>query len=265
LSHHLLPEDSPFQHWEIRGEYHLSIARRLLPEVNPRPVIATVVCLPSFDPEWAIRIHGNESNGFAATLTAATAHIWGAEQDTEIEVSQRETELPSELAKRLLDTWRKILRNTMYQSSASAGLDGVTYHFSCHRRSKGRLSGQTLSPDPESTAGHFVSLAQILRNYICNDSQDRITIKSQITQKLDWFNDVPIRPPLRENASLSLKKTIKQLLEYHDRGILTDTEFVGQIAYAFEHVRYPDVVELIDIIELIPDPMRNLIRETVKE
>ena len=51
----------------------------------------------SFDPEWAIRIHGSEKLGFAATSTAPRTHIWGAGQDVDVDVSHHDTELPNEL------------------------------------------------------------------------------------------------------------------------------------------------------------------------
>jgi hypothetical protein len=265
LTDHLLPEDSPFHHWDIRGDYHLSVSRRLLPEIERRPVIATVVCLPSFDPEWALRIHGSEHLGFALTLTLANTQIYCTGQDADVDVSTHNAELSNALARHLLDIWCNMLRDAKYRASATAGLDGVAYHFLCHKTMLGYLCGQTWSPDPETTAGHFVSLAHSLHDFVLADTSNRAQIESQLESEMEWFRDIPIRPPLRENATTTLQKTITQLLEYHERGIMTDAEIAGQIAYAFDHVRYPSVLEILDIIELIPEPMRTLIRARSEE
>lgn len=243
----------------------MSVARRLLQEIERRPVIATVVCLPSFEPEWAIRIHGSNKLGFAATLTKAKTQIWSAGQDAEVDVSHDDVTLSSHLADELLNIWSKMLRDAKYRASASAGLDGVSYHFLYFKNTHGHLCGQTWSPDPETTAGHFVSLAHSLHDFVLVDSLNRARIESQLESEMEWFRDVPIRPPLRENATITLKKAIKQLLDHYDRGIFTETETAGQIADAFDHVRYPTVPELLDIIDLIPEPMCKLIRARIEE
>lgn len=265
MSDHLLPEDSPFHHWEIHGGYNLSVARRLLQEIERRPVIATVVCLPSFEPEWALRIHGSNKLGFAATLTKAKTQIWSAGQDAEVDVSHDDVTLSSNLADELLNIWSKILRDARYRASASVGLDGVSYHFLCYKSTQGHLCGQTWSPDPETSAGHFVSLAHNLHDFVLADSSNRAKIESQLASEMEWFRDIPIRPPLREKATITLEKTIKHILDYYERGIFTDTETAGQIADAFDHVRYPTVTEILDIIDLVPEPMRKLIRAKIEE
>ncbi len=185
LSDHLLPEDSPFHHWEIQGGYKLSVARRLLREIERRPVIATVVCLPSFEPEWAIRIHGSDKLGFAATLTKAQKQIYSAGQDAEVDVSQDDVILSSNLADELLEIWARMLRDAKYRASASAGLDGVSYHFLCYKNTHGHLCGRTCSPDPETTAGHFASLAHCLHDFVMVDSSNRPRVESQLEAEMN--------------------------------------------------------------------------------
>ncbi len=265
MSDHLLPEASPFHHWEIDGSYNLSVARRLLQKSECHPVIATAVCLPSFEPEWAIRIHGSEELGFAATLTRAQTPIWSAGHNADVNVSQNVITLSSSLAHELLKIWVKMLRDAKYQTSASAGLDGVSYHFLYFKNTHGHLCGQTWSPDPESTAGHFVSLAHCLHDFVMVDSITRPGIESKLKSEVEWFRDIPIRPPLRENATITLEKKIKKVLDNYQRGFFTDTDAARQVAYAFNQVRYPTFRELLGIIDLIPEPIRKLICERIDD
>ncbi len=73
------------------------------------------------------------------------------------------------------------------------------------------------------------------------DSSNRPRVESQLEAEMEWFRDISIRPPLRENATIALERTIKQSLDYNQRGVFTDTETAGRIADAFDRVRYPTV------------------------
>ncbi len=262
MNDHLSLEDSPFHRWEINGSYHLSIARQLLPEIKRRPELAMVLCLPSFEPEWAIRIHGSEKVGFAATLTTATTQIWAAmhEDDVVVEVSRHDVELSIPIANQLRNIWCQMLREARYRASASGGVDGVSYHFQCFSMTQGFLCGRTWSPDPETTTGRFVALTETLREFTLAEPNHRASVGARLEAELSWFQDIPVRPPVREEATVILATTIESLLKHYEQGHFTDAEVAAQIAFAFEQVRYPAFAEVMDIIEMIPEPIRKLIR-----
>src|SRR5262245_56650460 len=69
---YLWPEASPFAEGSIDSYYYSRVTQVLLESSNERPrPTATVVCLPSFEPEWAIRIRGSAIIGYSDELTEA--------------------------------------------------------------------------------------------------------------------------------------------------------------------------------------------------
>lgn len=54
---HLLPEESSFRLGPLRRAYRDRVYAALLPETDRSVTVATAISLPSFEPEWAIRIH----------------------------------------------------------------------------------------------------------------------------------------------------------------------------------------------------------------
>jgi hypothetical protein len=258
MDDHLRPETSLFADQSVG--YHRAVSRWLLPEEEIRPGIAAVVCLPSFSPEWAIRIHGSEEEGFTLSLAEAKSQIWCSGNKQDIEISQHHIELEFSIANQLRRIWCDMLRAARYPEVETMGLDGTRYHFFCYEQSRGLLCGHAWSPDPETSPGHLVDLGYTLRDYVRANLPARDEIGVRLKSEMDWFHDKPIRPLLRENATITLEKNIKQLLAIHERGIITDAEAAGQIALAFDGVLYPTVYEILDIVQLIPEHLREIIR-----
>jgi hypothetical protein len=164
-----LPEESPFRP-SVLVQYHFLVAAMLAEPPTGRKVeLASVICLPSFRPEWIVRILDKKNGRFAVLLTEAEEHIWGAywhkRDPREIKVRRKQATLDPELARRLVDAWRRMLVGVRHRRQDRMGLDGVNYHFACLGFGCETLSGRTWSPPPESPAGRLVALSESLREY----------------------------------------------------------------------------------------------------
>jgi hypothetical protein len=136
----LRPEDSPF-HWP--GGYYHRVAETLLePDEPGRRGRLSVVCLPSFEAEWALRLLGSDRVGFSLALSVAADQIYGHSSGP-VGARRAEAPLEVELAVLVCEAWRKMLSRTRHPEMVSAGLDGVAYHFTSHGPGVGFMAGRT--------------------------------------------------------------------------------------------------------------------------
>jgi hypothetical protein len=180
---HLHSESSAFAGPTFIARYHLVVAESLLPdeEVKRRTVLS-VVCLPSFDPEWALRLVGSQHRGFNLVLTEAREQLWVSESSSTVEVTKTVLTIPPELASGISDVWRKMLRRTRHPDSERIGKDGVNYHFTF-----GSMSGHIWSPRAVTLPGRLVSLSHSLRSLVlAGDAQDAALLE-EIQVQIAWF------------------------------------------------------------------------------
>ncbi len=182
----LQPEASPFD--DISREYHARVAEFLLKPApgEPRLPEFTAVCLPSFQPESAVRLV-RSNKGLRAVrepslvLVNANEAIWGSTAPS-IETTHHTRGIPDGLATRLETLWERMLLSTRASRHVGMGLDGVTYHFTFRHK-----SGQTWSPRPETRAGRFVEVARTLARYIAAEESTRSAIEGELLAQLEWF------------------------------------------------------------------------------
>jgi hypothetical protein len=203
---YLEPEDSPFSpplKLAIRA-YELMVAKSLLEPAevvfrstayrDPQKEIASLVCLPSFEPEWALCVAGERMSGFSVLLTEAKKNIWYSSRNPEvgfpIAVSKSEGQLAADLGGAICDVWRKVLSQTRYpkELQTSGRCDGVTYHFAYWGvRGGSLLAGKAWSPAEESVAGKLVAVSHALRDYLGEAGPSRQQIVQTIEEHLAWL------------------------------------------------------------------------------
>jgi hypothetical protein len=182
---YLEPEDSPFgQH----SAYYENVGLLLLkPEANRKPRLLSVVCLPSFEAEWALELFGSSATGYGVVMRVAEERIWTSRAPSAINVRRSEGRLPSGVAERACAVWRSMLQRTRFPEVGICGLDGVTYHFQCHLRGAGRMAGKVWSPDRNTGPGRLVALSHALVNYAKADESAREAALAEIDEYLQWF------------------------------------------------------------------------------
>lgn len=253
----LEPEDSPFL-----VDYY-AVGRLLLQGISQRSTIATVVCLPSFEAAWSVRLHKSENDGFAVTLTETSTQICSSSSHFPPTVLTNKADLPTAIAIELVEIWRKMLIAIYPRTLKGVQQDGVSYHFICNAGPEGKLCGQTYSQDSETSPGRLVSLSKKLREYVT--SEEHTEILTQIKSDMEWFREIPIRPPLPEHAASKFRGDIEKILSLHTSGIMTDIEFAAQMVDAFDRVRFPPLLDFLKIASLIPGELQLLIRKQLEK
>jgi hypothetical protein len=186
-SPYLEPEDSPFSpppgRWGISA-YELNVARTLLEPIEREArgekykEIASLVCLPSFKPEWAVWVAGERKTGFSTLLTEAEKNSWYSALKAEaapVRMCQRQ--LPTDHAGAICDIWKGILAQTRYPQESAFGLDGVYYHFAYWAKGSSLLAGKIWSPERTTVPGKLADLGQTLRDYVKDTANQDVFLK----------------------------------------------------------------------------------------
>jgi len=210
-SPYLEPEDSPFSLSPGMRVYEQMLAESLLGAVEreaqslapawQREEKASLVCLPSFEPEWALWVVGERKARFWVLLTEAQKSLWYSTKiwysttvDPEIpcppSVKIHRSELATDLGRAVCEIWGRVLSQTRYPREPLQGTcDGVTYHFAYSRQGvKGipPTAGKTWSPNEETVPGKLVGLSHALRDY-AKDSANQDVFLRVIQDHLEWF------------------------------------------------------------------------------
>jgi hypothetical protein len=187
----LQPEASPLDWLDIFDRYYRNVAELLLEPGKPRRQgLISVVCLPSFEVEWALRLIGSEEKGYSLALSVAEAQIWPSRGTSPIAVKRRESPLAADLAVAVCEAWRKMLLRVRHPERGTGHLDGVTYHFACHGPGFNWMAGKTWSPEPQTAPGKLVALGHLLYQYVERDEPERSVLANEIRQAADWFRDL---------------------------------------------------------------------------
>jgi len=199
---HLEPEDSPFAPGPIGIKYYeVFVARNLLKPIEfearsvacgeRRKEIASLVCLPSFDPEWALWVVGERETAFSVLLTEAEHSIWlslhGPEVLAVVPVTKRQRELATDLGGAICDIWRTVLSQTRYpHGEPTLGVDGTNYHFA-YRRVRLSMTGKVWSPQGMTVPARLAALGRVLKDYVQDSAQSDLSIVQKIEEHIDWF------------------------------------------------------------------------------
>ena len=254
---HLWPEESSFSDPGFGRGYVLAVARALLGESIPQ-MHATVACLPSFEPEWAIRVQRIDEARFTATLAEADSQIWPHGQ--QVNVTARECELPRELADGVFRVWRRMLEGTRYGPRRTLVLDGDSYHFACRFPLVLPMAGYTWAVDHDTPPGKLALLSEKLRQFILVNESQHVALAASVRECIDWFDAIPHPPaPRRAEAGKLLNRLRRQVQHYRD-GITSETELKFGLTDTLDEVCYPPLSELIEIVEAIPAEIGQQIR-----
>lgn len=250
----LSPLDSPFGHSKTIAAYHLKVARTLLTDVEGI-VHATIVCLPSFQNEWAIRLHADSLAEPRLTLTSVKSRLWETQH---AEVSAWTKPFPHELSDRFLGVLRTELLATHWLERR-LGMDGANYHFHATHPLRGALGGQTWSPDVESAPGHLVELANSIRDFVSSKPDASAASLEAISRELKWLSN-PRSNEMRSKGDVQdIVDAIQKLLRHLDQGQATELETAAMIAELIERQRGTNFTGLWTMLQSVPDEVRDLI------
>ena len=166
-------------------EYYQKLGELLLDTSNLTTLgVLFVLCMPSFRPEWAVRL---ERVGRTLTLTYPAAPIWPVGSPLpKIENAVAGLELKSYEA--IESAWLKMIRLAHPFHSGWSGLDGETYVFGYKQH--GLMTAETWSPDPNTAPGRLVRLGESLREYALADPVLRPEMEERIQEEAQWFETV---------------------------------------------------------------------------
>lgn len=169
---HLEPGISLFSNG-VLYDYHRMVINGF-GEAFDQKVHARVIVMPSFMPEYAIGLQ--EDNGaYRLFRLAPEVRYWGvyqagefgagrnsrddlsSQEEPEAAIKTCEREITSDLATSILEVWEAMLLKTKYTKSDVVHTDGVGYHFGGTFNFQ-VLSGQVISPLPDTQPGKFVGL-----------------------------------------------------------------------------------------------------------
>ncbi len=165
---------------------------RLLAPIWQRDEIACLVCLPSFQPEWALWVVGARRVGFWVLLVEADRTIWHfthreLETPDSVPLKKRYSELSLELGVAVCDIWSRVLSQTRYPEKRTMGCDGVSYHFAYSKAGIASTAGTTWSPPEGTIPGQLVALSDTLREYVQYGGQSNVQIVRKIEEDLTWL------------------------------------------------------------------------------
>src|SRR5690606_30750958 len=123
----LRPNESLLTMSESQYIYHIKLRQKILNE-NFYNTHLTIVVLPSFDPEYALRIIQKNENYFGV-VTTTIENIWYSEDYDNLKLISIILPIKSNDAQLLSKASDKVLLKTKYSDSPNFAVDGVRYSF----------------------------------------------------------------------------------------------------------------------------------------
>ncbi len=187
---HLQPEEGAFG-YSVHNPYYSSVNERLLSSSWYRKCQA--IFLPSFSPESAVYILYDYEKPNQKPIVVSVElekHLWtemqiliqeaakpqrsystGPEAQKkvlpliQISVNRSEAPIENKVFDILEQIWATILSQTHYPKKYNSGLDGERTHFANFTKGFGYQTGNTWSPNKDTTNYKVVELAKALQNY----------------------------------------------------------------------------------------------------
>ncbi len=201
---HLIPETGPFGF--VPQDYYARVQSILWRKMESRP-IASVIVLPSFEPEWTVYIYHPEIRDveyFASDSSAsskvdsmaflrpdtlkyivvsavANKSIWstwmsrGRSKKMTITPKVSSRQMPIETARAVCEALHSRLKETHYTEKPWGGLDGTSYHFAGWK-----MYAQTWSPEANTIPDRLVRLVESLLDYTRADDSTSQTMLGRI-------------------------------------------------------------------------------------
>ena len=166
---HLVPVNPYPGDWHVRYSSQI----RSLFKLDPF-FFAQMVVRPSFSGEYAIRLHGTNTDNeitttekFFLTYSIASKNIWYSmpghndqKKQQNVTIAVTTVEFPKPLATRIHQLWKQMLLRTHYSEQDTDGLDGTTFEFAIWS-----AYGKTWSPDERKSPLLFIELGDSLIEY----------------------------------------------------------------------------------------------------
>jgi hypothetical protein len=208
---HLEPEEGLLAADELHWDYAKRIRDVLLKD-SASDYLARMVCLPSFEPEWAVTVvredgpRRDDSITYFVEYVVVEKQLWppGNRAAQNARVRKFRAVLDSETAGSLNAIWGRMLRSVRFPDELQTGEDGENYHFSgfispiaagggAFPGTSDRAEGKIWSPEEGSLCGEFVGIGVELKTYaLAQEPLDRekLALKirdmvNQLTAKLD--------------------------------------------------------------------------------
>lgn len=216
---HLEPEVGLLTSHGFHWEYATGL-RQLLLKDAPMYHRARVICVPAFEPAWAVtlvRQDGELQVSPAARLPAdpdaptkpviylveyvGAERVLGFEGEGRVRVQNprgigvqtARAELDAATAEAVQEVWRRMLRGVRYPEEPRLGADGVDFHFSRGLPYKdqdgGFEEGKVWTPDPESLTGALAELGVQLKGYALAPIRERAERARAIREHAERLRD----------------------------------------------------------------------------
>lgn len=259
----LYAEDSPFNTSQLTARYYQAVASALLPEQSSHTK-AIAVCLPSFESEWAFRLHGTERRGYSVTVTEATQPIWPPAAEPVLPpITKHAVDVPREFAEVLVSALSNLLRTVSNLRRAPTGCDGVSYHFSAVDPDYGWVCGRTWSPYHSTATGQLVAVIEELGRYVQTNGADASRLKSI----QDGLRRVEVAPVYQcdDKTTMALERLTEEFVKRYVGGIITGDELASQLEDAWDHHGFPSLRSVVRQINGLPTEIRERLLRTRME
>jgi hypothetical protein len=128
---------------------------------------------------WPRMIQQIEKDSKSGSISLRADAQTVALEKLETAVETHTAELDENTANIVSDVCRDVLLKARYPEKIRTGLDGVDYHAG-HWIPGAFLSGTTWSPEPDSVAGLFVGMEEVLKTYAEAVPSKRDIVKSDL-------------------------------------------------------------------------------------
>jgi hypothetical protein len=133
-------------------------------EIYADSVRVSMIAQPSFTPEYSVGIV-EAGDAYRVLYLREPTNLWYHNRSKSPLTAERcEVGIDASLAKRLVESWRRMLLRVPSDAHIRMGLDGELYIFSM-RTKKQQLSGQTWSPDEGTMPARLVDIGIALTRY----------------------------------------------------------------------------------------------------
>lgn len=152
-----------------------------------------MLVLPSFSPEYVVRLQGDENNPWDVSAaqkvflsySIADKNIWESmpenndkKKQQKVRVSNSTIEFPKALGTRVHKLWQRLLRQTHYTEEGNNVLDGTAYEFATWC-----VYGETCSPQERKSPMLFIELGDSLIAYCKAAPAERPAAAKKIEEK----------------------------------------------------------------------------------
>ena len=155
-----------------------------------------MICLPSFEPEWAVTLRQTGPEQWVVDLDEAREELCSAADPSAVKIVRSKSDVDAATAHSVFAVWVRMLKRVHYAEGFLGGHDGVSYHFSSGPIGDKIRCGQCWAPEQRSGGDEPVELlvtaGENLKDYVRSSKDGRAErlkkLKSTI-ERLDKLLD----------------------------------------------------------------------------